>query len=189
MAERRARPRRRDELPADGSQSRQMRTARTLAWATAALAVAAAVAFAIASGVSHPRPAPPLPGHRLAGPRVSIASLHGSPALVLFWASWCRRCGEEAAAVRSFAQSPSGEGRIVGVDWADRPRAARAFVRRHRWGFSNVRDASGEVGLSYGVTRLPALFVIDSHGDIYRALSGIKTQRDLEVALRSARGR
>ncbi len=186
MAERRTEAPRPDA--AGGQHARQMRVARTLAWATAALAVAAAVAYAVVSGVSHLRPAPPLPRHRLEGPRVSIASLHGRPALVLFWASWCGPCGKEADAVRSFAQSPAGEGRIVGVDWGDRRRAARAFLARHRWGFANVRDASGEVGLSYGLTRLPALFVIDGHGDIYRAFSGAQTQRSLEAALRSAGG-
>jgi cytochrome c biogenesis protein CcmG, thiol:disulfide interchange protein DsbE len=188
MAEQQTRARRPDGVAAGGHDARQMRVARALAWGAAALAVAAAVAFAIVSGVSHRRPAPPLPRHRLTGPRVSIASLRGRPALVLFWASWCRQCGEEASAVRSFAQSPAGEGRIVGVDWADGRRAARAFLRRHRWSFANVRDATSEVGLSYGVTRLPALFVIDGHGDIYRALSGMQTRRGLEAALRSASG-
>lgn len=188
MAEQQRTQSMRSDGVAGDHEARQMRVARTLAWAAAAIAVAAAVAFAILSGVSHRRPAPPLPRHRLTGPRVTIASERGRPALVLFWASWCRQCGKEANAVRSFAQSPAGEGRIVGVDWADGRRAAKAFLARHRWSFANVRDASSEVGLSYGVTRLPALFVIDGEGDIYKALSGAQTQRSLEAALRSASG-
>jgi peroxiredoxin len=165
----------------------QMRLVRTLAWVSASLAAIAVIAFAVTRGISQtPRAAPALPKQRLAGPRVSIASLRGKPSLVLFWASWCGQCGAEAQAVRSFAASPAGAGRIVGVDWADKRRAAKAFIARHHWSFSNVMDATSEVGLSYGVTQLPALFVIDAHGRIFKALSGTQTQSSLERALRSA---
>lgn len=171
----------------DSPLSGQMRTLRTLAWIGAALAAIAVIAFAATKGVSSTaKHAPALPRQRLAGPRVSIASLRGRPALVLFWASWCGQCSQEAAAVRRFANSATGSGRIVGVDWADRRGAARRFVRNHRWTFSNLRDRTGEVGLSYGLTKLPALFVIDAHGDIEKALSGAQTQRGLERALRAA---
>ncbi len=165
----------------------QMRLLRTLAWAGALLAALAVIAFAVTRGISQaPRAAPALPRQRLAGPRVSVASLRGRPSLVLFWASWCSQCRQEAQAVRSFAASPAGAGRIVGVDWADRRSAAKAFLARHRWTFSNVRDTTGEVGLSYGLAKLPALFVLDAHGRISKALSGIQTQGSLERALRSA---
>lgn len=164
-----------------------MRLIRTLAWIGAGVAALAIIAFAITRGLAPTyRNAPHLPTQRLAGPRVSISSLRGKPALVLFWASWCGQCSQEAQAVHSFAQSPAGTGRIVGVDWADKPRAARRFLRRHHWTFSNVRDGTGEVGLSYGLTKLPALFVIDAHGHIVKALSGAQTQSGLERALRSA---
>jgi len=172
---------------ADGAFAEQMRLIRTLAWIAAALAAVAIAAFAITRGLSgNARVAPALPTQRLAGPRVTISSLRGRPALVLFWASWCGQCSQEAQAVRSFAQSRAGEGRIVGVDWADWPGPARRFLTHHHWTFSNLRDVSSEVGLSYGLTKLPALFVIDAHSHIVRALSGTQTERGLERALRSA---
>lgn len=165
----------------------EMRLIRTLAWVGVAVAAIAIAAFVITRGLSgNLRLAPALPKQRLAGPPVSIASLKGKPALVLFWASWCGECVIEAQAVRQFAQSPVGAGRIVGVNWADRRSAALRFLRRYHWTFSNLRDATGEVGLSYGLTKLPALFVIDSHGHIQKAISGVQTQHGLERALRSA---
>lgn len=170
-----------------GELSPEMRLVRTIAWVGAAVAAIAIVAFAVTRGLSTSyRVAPALPKQRLAGPRVTLASLRGKPALVLFWASWCVQCGQEAQAVRSFAQSPAGAGRIVGVDWSDRPRAAMRFLRDHNWTFSNLRDVTSEVGLRYGLTELPALFVIDAHGRIVKALSGTQTQHSLERALRSA---
>lgn len=166
-----------------------MRVLRTTAWIGAALAIVAVIAFVATRGVSEsPRHAPKLPRQLLVGPRVSVASLRGRPALVLFWASWCGLCKREAQAVRAFAESPAGDGRIVGVDWADGRHAAKTFLRRHRWRFSNLRDATSEVGLSYGLTKLPALFVLDAHGDIRRALSGEQTRQGLERALRQGSG-
>jgi cytochrome c biogenesis protein CcmG, thiol:disulfide interchange protein DsbE len=172
---------------AGGALPTQMRLIRTLAWVGVAVAALAIIAFAITRGLSHDyRTAPALPKQRLAGPPVSIASLRGKPALVLFWSSWCGECGQEAQAVRQFAQSPVGSGRIVGVDWADRPAAARRFLKHHGWTFSNLRDPTGEVGLSYGLAKLPALFVIDAHGHILKAISGAQSRLGLERALRSA---
>lgn len=172
---------------AGGALSAEMRLIRKLAWVGVAVAALAIVAFAITRGLSHDyRAAPALPKQRLAGPPVSIASLRGKPALVLFWASWCWECEQEAQAVRQFAQSPVGVGRIVGVDWEDRRAEAKRFLRRHHWTFSNLRDRTGEVGLRYGLTKVPALFVIDAHGHILKAISGTQTQQELERALRSA---
>lgn len=173
-------------LQRDVAMASGMRVLRLLMWSGALVAVAAIVAFVLTGGVSHAsKRAPALPKRRLTGPPATLASLKGEPALILFWASWCGGCRKEAAAVRSFAASPVGKGRIVGVDWGDHVKDARRFLRRNRWSFTNLRDKSGEVGLSYGLTKLPALFVIDSKGNISKAISGAQTQRQLRAALLS----
>lgn len=167
--------------------SPEMRLMRWLMWLGAGVAVIALVAFAITRGVSHgPKAAPALPTQRLYGPRVTIASLHGKPALVLFWASWCKPCKREANAVRLLSDSPVGKGRIVGIDWGDPRGQALAFVRRHRWRFSNLRDPTGSVGLSYGLSHPPSLFVIDADGHIRKVLVGPQSERVMRDALLSA---
>lgn len=167
--------------------SPEMRLMRWLMWLGAAVAVIAIVAFAITRGVSHgSKAAPALPRERLYGPRVTIASLHGKPALVLFWASWCTPCRREANAVRLLSESSAGRGRIVGVDWGDPRGQALAFLRRHHWRFSNLRDPTGSVGLSYGLTHPPSLFVIDADGHIRKVLVGARSESDMRDALLSA---
>ena len=114
-----------------------------------------------------------------------LAGAKGRPAVVVFWASWCGPCAEEAPALERFSHSSLGRGRIVGVDWSDALSGARAFIKRYSWTFPNVRDAEGLVGNAYRLTGLPTTFVIDAHERIRAVLRGAQSQRSLQRALAS----
>ncbi len=152
-----------------------------------AAAIAAAAVFGLASHSASGRLAPALPREALLGAPVTLASLlagaGGRPALVVFWASWCGPCAQEAPALERFSRSPAGRGRIVGVDWSDALSGARAFVRRYAWSFPNVRDAEGLVGNAYRLIGLPTTFVLDAHGRIRATLRGPQSERSLRAAL------
>ena len=114
-----------------------------------------------------------------------LASGHGRPTLVVFWASWCEPCIREAPALERFSRSAQGRGRIVAVDWSDARSGATAFVRRYGWTFPTVRDDSGLVGNSYEIAVLPTTFVLDGSGRIRSALRGPQTEASLRQALRA----
>jgi cytochrome c biogenesis protein CcmG, thiol:disulfide interchange protein DsbE len=165
--------------------------ARIAAVVSLVAAVAALAIFGLASaGRSHARLAPALPAERLSGPPVSISSLvatgHGRPAVIAFWASWCGPCIGEAAELERFAQSAAGRGRLVGVDISDDADQARAFIARHHWTFANVRDAESAVGHAYGVIGPPATFIIDRHAHIVATLRGPQTVASLTRAIAAA---
>jgi thiol-disulfide isomerase/thioredoxin len=151
---------------------------RLFGWlALVAIGIAALIVFGLASVHSTVgRLAPALPGERLAGPPVTLATLRsaarGRPVLVTFWASWCGPCAREATALERFSLSPSGRGRLVGVDWSDAQSGARSFIRRYGWTFASLRDGEGTVGNDYGLTGLPTTFVVDSSGHIRAVLRG-----------------
>jgi cytochrome c biogenesis protein CcmG, thiol:disulfide interchange protein DsbE len=156
------------------------------------LALVAAIAVAAVLGLSSSpqsgRPAPALPRETLLGPRVTLTSLlagaGGRPALVVFWASWCGPCAQEAPTLERFSRSAVGRGRIVGVDWSDPlTTSARAFIRRYAWSFPNLRDGEGVVGNDYRLTVLPTTFVIDTHGRIRNVLRGPQSEASLRSAL------
>src|SRR5487761_2441776 len=97
------------------------RRLRALGLTLLAIAVIAALAiFGLRSehAPAHGRKAPELPAERLVGGPVTIpdllASAHGRPSLVLFWASWCGPCVREAPAIERFSQAGEGRGRLVG---------------------------------------------------------------------------
>jgi cytochrome c biogenesis protein CcmG/thiol:disulfide interchange protein DsbE len=153
-------------------------------------AVAVAAVFGLASHSTIGGRAPTLPQETLEGSHVTLASLlasaHGRPALVVFWASWCGPCAQEAPALEQFSKTSMGRGRIVGVDWSDARSGALQFLRRHAWTFPNLRDAEGLVGNAYGLTGLPTTFVIDQDGRVQAALRGPQSERSLRRALAAA---
>jgi cytochrome c biogenesis protein CcmG, thiol:disulfide interchange protein DsbE len=165
----------------------RVRGRRLLAWGVAVAILAALLVVGLSGKRASGKPAPALPRERLAGPPATLASLlataHGRPALVTFWASWCGPCAGEAPALERFAHSAAGRGRLVAVDWNDGLSGARAFVDRYRWTFPTLRDAEGTVGEAYGLTGLPTTFVIDAHGRIRGALRGPQTTQTLDRAL------
>jgi cytochrome c biogenesis protein CcmG, thiol:disulfide interchange protein DsbE len=161
---------------------------RPLRLALVGAAVAAALVIAevaTSGGGGRERPAPALPAEVLVSPRVTLATLHGRPAIVNFWASWCHPCEREAPELLRFAShSPLGA-RLVGVDFTDDRGMALAFIRKHGWRYPNLRDGDGTVGRRYGVGGLPTTFVVDRQGDIVRTLRGPQTTMTLERAVRS----
>jgi thiol-disulfide isomerase/thioredoxin len=167
---------------------------RRSAWALAAVVlVVAFVVFGLAGSRSQTngRVAPALPREPLSGTAVTlrsaIAAAGGRAVLVVFWASWCGPCAQEAPADARFAESPAGHGRIVGVNWSDPVlSSAQKFVRRYHWSFPNMRDSEGTVGNDYHLYGLPNTFVIDAHGRIRERLIGQQSIASLEAALRRA---
>jgi cytochrome c biogenesis protein CcmG/thiol:disulfide interchange protein DsbE len=156
----------------------------------AAIAVLAIFGFKSSGSATKGRAAPELHTEHLAGAPVTLpVLLHGADghaSLVVFWASWCGPCNDEAPALERFSQSPEGKGRIVGVDWSDARSGATTFVHHYGWTFPNLRDANGTVGNEYELTNLPTTFVLDSSGHIRRVLHGPQDAASWRGALRAA---
>jgi len=154
--------------------------------ALVALAVVAVFAFEILGASSTGnmgKPAPPLPSEVLQPPKATLASLHGKPALVNFWASWCDSCRKEAPELERLSRSLHGAATLVGVDYTDQADAARAFIAKYGWTIPVLSDPDGIYGARYGFTGLPATIVLDSHGRIVETLRGPQTETDLRDAL------
>jgi thiol-disulfide isomerase/thioredoxin len=154
----------------------------------AAIAALAVVGLASNHSTAAGRPAPSLPTERLSGPPAPSFGSGGHSKAVIFWASWCEPCAQEAMAVEHVAQSAIGRGRVVGVDWSDAESGARAFISSHSWTFPNVRDGEGNVGRAYRVVGLPTTFVVDSQGDIRETLAGPQSVASLTGALEAGGG-
>jgi thiol-disulfide isomerase/thioredoxin len=185
-----------------GAMRTPARWRRLALWASGLVLLAVLLAVGLAgrsSGAN--RAAPALPRATLVGAPVALASLLGAPptshaaagvhgthpALVLFWASWCAPCQQEAPAVERFARSAAGRGRIVGVDYGESALTLpRAFVHRYRWSFPTLSDPDLLAAEAYRVRVLPTTFAIDSRGRIVATLSGPQTEQSLARALAAA---
>jgi peroxiredoxin len=152
--------------------------------ALAALALAALAAGLLAHHGATRRLAPALPTRALSGRAVTVADLHGHPAALVFWASWCTDCRVEAKAVARFASSAAGRGHVLGVDYDDGGGWSK-FLHVYDWTFPILDDSSGAVGAAYGIDNIPATIILDSSGRIAAVKYGPQTVRSLETDLTS----
>ena len=156
---------------------------RALVAAAVAGALIAIVVLAGSSGSASGTPAPPLPRDVLVPPRQTLASLHGRPAAVNFWASWCGPCREESPDLERLFRSLHGKAGLVGVDYSDDPSSARSFIRQFRLTYPMLRDPDGKVGDRYGVSGLPMTAILDTRGQIAELLRGQQTEKSVRSAL------
>jgi cytochrome c biogenesis protein CcmG, thiol:disulfide interchange protein DsbE len=136
----------------------------------AALAWGLAHPAAGASSVAPGRPAPDLSVNTFDGATVTVASLHGRPLVLNFWASWCAPCRQEAPVLAAAARSRPGVA-FLGAAIQDSAGPARAFEAE--FGVPYPDGLDGQAGyLRYGVTGPPETYFIDSGGVIRARYAG-----------------
>ncbi|HET7572521.1 MAG TPA: redoxin domain-containing protein [Gaiellaceae bacterium] len=157
-------------------------TARlALAGRIVALACVAGLLALLAWHLTHQQHAPKVGAaapaftlRRLDGPgSVSLASLHGKPVVLNFWASWCIPCKTEAKALEAAWTRYRSRGVVfVGVDYHDVTVDARRFVAAHRLTFPMLEDGSGDVTSRYGISQVPETYVLGRDGRVVAHLAG-----------------
>lgn len=89
----------------------------------------------------------------------------GKVSLVNVWASWCAPCRLEHPILMQAAQS--GEVRLYGMNYKDKPENARRFLGQLGNPYAAVgTDPSGRVGIDWGVYGVPETFIVDGQGRI-----------------------
>lgn len=127
--------------------------------------------------------APELVGQLLSGRLVELKDYKGKPLLVHFWAIWCPVCTYENSSIDDLAKdypvltiaTTSGDARKVGL-----------FLEREGLKFPVILDEQGEIARRWGVTGVPASFVLDAEGNIMHVTTGYTTEIGLRLRLRLA---
>ena len=122
----------------------------------------------------------------IAAGRVTQADLHGRPAVVNFWASWCPPCKDEAPVLAEGARRHAGEVTFVGIDYQDFTQDARRFVRRYGLPFLILRDGDGSQSRRWGITAVPETYFLDLRGRVVYRSIGRLTSEELESGVRRA---
>jgi cytochrome c biogenesis protein CcmG/thiol:disulfide interchange protein DsbE len=119
------------------------------------------------------------------GPELTDAMLREPGVkLVNFWASWCAPCRAEHPMLKDL----SAEGlTILGVNFKDKPEAALGFLDELGNPYAAIgADASGRMGLDWGLYGVPETFVIDAKGKVILRHAGPITASILEERIRPA---
>jgi cytochrome c biogenesis protein CcmG, thiol:disulfide interchange protein DsbE len=102
---------------------------------------------------------------QLDGTALTLSDLRGQPAVLVFWASWCSFCKEEAPHVNKLAEAFANRGvHVFGIN-------VRDSQARTEWGIKNfgihypvVRDANGNAARDYNVEGIPNVLFLDRKG-------------------------
>jgi cytochrome c biogenesis protein CcmG/thiol:disulfide interchange protein DsbE len=129
------------------------------------------------------RPPPSTAGRDLLGEHVSVGSRRGAPLVVIFFASWCGPCHEDAPIYADLADRFGQRVSLISVAVDDSPHDARAFAKRYGWTWPVVRDDGHRWVAAFGPLGVPATYVIDPGGAVVRTLTGPVTAEQIGASL------
>ena len=138
--------------------------------------VAPAITLAPLEGLQRDgKPVPAFGNADLAGGRATLVNV---------WASWCAPCRVEHPHLMALA----AEGvPVYGVNYKDEPAKALAFLAEMGNPYRAVgADASGRMGIDWGLYGVPETFVIDGEGRVVTRFAGPITERALAESIRPA---
>ena len=115
--------------------------------------------------LDQPAPGFDLPPLTSALPGLKTVDLQGRVSLVNVWASWCGPCRVEHPLLMRLARD--GRAEVVGINWKDKKDDAENFLKELGNPYGRIGfDASGRVGIDWGVYGVPETYVIDRAGRI-----------------------
>jgi len=116
--------------------------------------------------------APALSGDLAGGGRFDLDALQGRPVLVHFWATWCPMCRFGDAGIAAIAE----DFRVVTVAiQSGGAMDIMEYLDRESLSFPVIPDPHGTLAVAWGVSGVPASFVLDGKGRIRFATVGYTT--------------
>lgn len=165
-------------------------------------AVLALVSLAASPAVSWPqnipqvgkKPAPAVGAAAVAfelktldGKQIRLATFHGKPLVMNFFASWCDPCREEMPLLNSVATKANKEGyNVLGIAVEDTRAAVAQYVEEAKLVFPIALDLNSTVKRAYRIFGPPATFFIDAQGVIRDMVIGPITPERVREGLKRA---
>ena len=121
--------------------------------------------------------APALRGTTLAGELYRLEDAAGRPALVYFFAPWCRICAASAdnlTRLRRWRDEDDIEIVAVGLDWST-PDEVRDYAERHEFNVTVVLG-DADVARQWQIQAFPSYYVLDRNHHVVRRDIGYSTQ-------------
>jgi cytochrome c-type biogenesis protein CcmF len=132
--------------------------------------------------INKPAPKFDLPALQPGQANFRTEDLKGKLTVISFFASWCGPCQEEHPVVSDLAKSGV---RVVGINYKDRPEAARAWLDKLGDPYAQVAaDQSGRTGIDFGLYGVPETYVVDQAGVIRFKQTGPLTAEIVKTKIR-----
>ncbi len=99
------------------------------------------------------------------GAQVSLESLRGRPAVVVFWTAWCPFCKEEAPRINELSAKYEARGvSVLGINIQDSEARTAGGVKDFGIKYAVARDADASVARTYKVQGTPTVLFLDKEG-------------------------
>ena len=122
----------------------------------------------------------------LDGEPVRLADFAGRPLWIVFWATWCTPCQEEAADIVARYDAHRDDGLVVlAIDVQEPATSVEDFVEGHHLDYRVALDATAAIRDLYGGWGLPVHFFIDGNAVIRDRHIGQLTAPTMEQALQT----
>ena len=113
------------------------------------------------------------------GVSYQLSDLHGKVVVLHFWATWCEPCRGEAPSYEAlWSRLKDNNVIFLGIDQADNPDDARAFIKQFSIAYPNGPD-NGIVSL-YRVQGLPSTIIVDQNGLVAARILAPADPNDLQ---------
>jgi peroxiredoxin/predicted negative regulator of RcsB-dependent stress response len=117
------------------------------------------------------KPAPSFTSEDINGKAVRLDAYRGKYVLIDFWATWCAPCIGELPRLQAAYRTYHDAGfAIIGVSLDESKTAVVDFARARNLPWPQLHNASGSADLveGFGVSSIPATYLIDPEGTIIR---------------------
>jgi peroxiredoxin len=118
--------------------------------------------------------------------QIQLNKYFDKPTVLVFWASWCPHCQKELPVLQGLFTNMKGKINVLGVSLDDNKDRAQSCIKKHSISFPNAfvnRSESDDIVKSYGLSGIPALFVIDKGGKITSSFAGEVDKESLKKEL------
>jgi peroxiredoxin len=151
--------------------------------------LAAAAPPGVRTGIepaSDRRPAPEFALQDSAGKTARLKDYRGKVVLLDFWATWCKGCKEEIPWFSGFARKYAADGlRVVGVSLDDDGwKVLKPFLASVNVPYRIILGDEATTK-EYGIGAMPDTFLIDRHGRIAAAYTGLVDRDNVESNIRA----
>jgi thiol-disulfide isomerase/thioredoxin len=159
----------------------------TIVLVSAAAVLAPRHARAQEAGIMLAASAPGAAVETLDGRQVDLGTyLHGKPAVLEFWATWCPLCKQMEPAMEAARMKYAGRVTFVSVGVKDNQTAEKqkAYAESKHIGGEFVFDRDGKAVAAYKVPHTSYLVVVDAMGKV--VYTGVGPEQDVDAAIAKA---
>ena len=119
------------------------------------------------------------------GKRVALKTmLDKGPVVLTFWATWCKPCHKELAALKTIQKKYEKQGLNILAISQDSPRSlskVKSFVKRNKLPYTILLDPNGEQSSKLFVKNIPYLLLANSTGKVVYSHQGYRKGDEKEL--------